>query len=92
MNRRTLIAGLTGTALVKPEAPQAQSVQRPRIGVLVVGNLEPFWGQFREGLAEFGYVDGQNIAIEFRSAQGKLASLPDLAAELVRLRLHLIVA
>ena len=64
----------------------------PTIGVLLVGNLEPFWSQFREGLRDFGYVDGQNIRIEFRSGEGKLHVLPDLAADLVRLKVDLIVA
>jgi putative ABC transport system substrate-binding protein len=64
----------------------------PTIGILLVGNLEPFWSQFREGLRDFGYIDGQNIRIEFRSGEGKLHILPDLAADLVRLKVDLIVA
>src|SRR5207237_5575639 len=48
--------------------------------------------ELREGLRELGYVEGQNIAFEFRSAEGKLDRLPELAAELVRLKVDVIVA
>ena len=48
--------------------------------------------QFSEGLREFGYIDGQNIRVEVRSAEGKLNLLPGLAEELVRLKVDIIVA
>jgi putative ABC transport system substrate-binding protein len=64
----------------------------PRIGVLLVGNREPFWSLFRDGLRDLGYIEGQNITFEFRSGQGKLQALPDLAAALVRLKVDIIVA
>ena len=91
MRRRELIAILGSTA-AWPLAARGQQARVPTIGVLLVGNLEPFWSQFREGLRDFGYIDGQNIRIEFRSGEGKLHVLPDLAADLVRLRVDLIVA
>lgn len=47
---------------------------------------------FRQGLRELGYVEGHNIAIEFRSADGRPERLPDLAAELLRLKVDVIVA
>ena len=54
-------------------------------------DAESFKKELREGLSELGYVEGQNIAFEFRSAEGRLDRLPDLAAELVRLKVDLIV-
>ncbi len=99
---RHRIAGLTfpvALALGILSAPLAADVQPPpkvpRIGILwpspisvIAHNLEAF----RQGLRELGYVEGQNIAIEFRSAEGKWERLPDLAAELVRLKVDVIVA
>jgi hypothetical protein len=60
-----------------------------RIGVLVIGNAEvPLFGsELREGLREFGLIEGQHYLIEFRSADGQLGRLPELASELVRLSL-----
>ncbi len=92
MKRREFITLLGGAAAAWPVAAWAQQPKKPRIGVLVVANPEPFWGQFREGLRELGYVEGQNIEIEFRSAEGKLIALPDLAAKLVQLKVDIIVA
>ena len=65
-----------------------------RIGALYIGlaDAESFKKELREGLRELGYVEGQNIAFEFRSAEGKLDRLPELAAELVRLKVDVIVA
>ena len=62
-----------------------------RIGVLVGDSLEPL-GRFREGLGDLGYIDGKNIQIEVRSAGGQDTRLPELAAELVRSRVDIIVA
>ncbi len=92
MKRRELVTLLGSAAIAWPFASHGQQPKVPTIGVLLVGNLEPFWSQFREGLRDFGYVDGQNIKIEFRSGEGKLNILPDLAADLVRLKVDLIVA
>src|SRR5205085_12428606 len=52
---------------------------------------EEFWRVFRQGLRDLGYVEGQNIRFEFRSAEGQINRLPELAAELVRLKVDIIV-
>jgi putative ABC transport system substrate-binding protein len=62
-----------------------------RIGLLLVGGPE-LLGPFREALADLGYVEGKNIQLEVRSAQGHYTRLPELAAELVRSRVDVIVA
>jgi len=83
---------LTVAVLVVPLAARAQQVGKVyRIGILanVSGGT---WGPFIEGLRDLGYVEGQNITIEFRSSEGKYERLPDLAAELVRLKVDVIVA
>jgi putative ABC transport system substrate-binding protein len=77
------------------EAQQAASVTR--IGWLIPSSLSDprvvrFVQAFRQGLHELGYVEGQNIAIEFRFAEGQYDRLPGLAAELVRLKVNVIVA
>jgi putative ABC transport system substrate-binding protein len=91
MNRRVVVMLLAASA-AWPPAAAAQQAKTPTIGVLLVGNQEPFWTQFRQGLRDHGYVEGQNILIEFRSGGGKLNILPDLAADLVRLKVDVIVA
>src|SRR6266550_8721083 len=69
-------------------AARAQPSKVARIGALYIGlaDAESFKKELREGLHELGYVEGQNIAFEFRSAEGKLDRLPELASELVRLK------
>jgi putative ABC transport system substrate-binding protein len=91
MSRREFITLLGGAAAVWPLAVRAQA-KRPRIGVLVPANPEPFWTEFRAGLDEHGYAEGKNIAFEFRSADGKPERLHGLADELVRLKVDIIVA
>jgi len=91
MRRRDLFL-LCAAAAVWPLASHAQHVLRPKLGVLLVGNRELFSREFADGLRELGYVDGKNITIELRSADGKLDRLSDLAAELVRLGVDVIVA
>lgn len=94
MRRREFITLIGGAAVVWPFTARAQQPDRPRrIGVLYIGtaDAESFKKELREGLRELGYVDGQNIAFEFRSAEGKLDRLPELAAELVRLKVDVIV-
>src|SRR5439155_1965792 len=91
MNRRAFIA-LMGGAAAGPLAARAQQAERMRrIGLLLVSGPEPL-GPFREALADVGYVEGKNIQIEMRSAQGEDTRLPELAAELVRSRVDVIVA
>src|SRR2546423_5043291 len=93
MRRRKFIALLGGAAAARVLAAQAQQPKMPTIGALVIGNINPeqFWREFRQGLRDLGYVEGQNIRFEFRSAEGHLERLPELAAELVRLKVDIIV-
>jgi putative tryptophan/tyrosine transport system substrate-binding protein len=90
--RRREFIGLLGGAAAWPLAANAQQAAR-RIGVLVAGkpDPEPFWRLFREGLRDLGYIEGQNILFEYRSAEGKANLLPALAAELVALKVDIIV-
>jgi putative ABC transport system substrate-binding protein len=96
MDRRTFIASMTGGLLAAPLAAGAQPAGRiPRIGFL--SPVEPaairsWFEAFGQGLRELGYVQGQNIAIEYRSADGRYERLPGLAAELVRLKVDVVVA
>ena len=68
----------------------------PRIGVLGNTDSTPefsrLWGAFRQGLAERGWIEGQNVTIEYRWAEGKFDRLPGLAADLVSLKVDVIVA
>jgi putative ABC transport system substrate-binding protein len=92
MNRRAFITLLGGAAAAWPLAARAQQPERMRrVGVLLVTGPEPL-GPFREALGDLGYVEGKNIQIEVRSAQGKETRLPELAAELVRSRMDVIIA
>jgi putative ABC transport system substrate-binding protein len=95
MRRRDFITSLIGGALAsRPITARAQQSKVARIGVLYIGtaDAEMFKNELREGLHELGYVEGQNIAFEFRSAEGKLDRLPELANELVRLKVDVMVA
>jgi putative ABC transport system substrate-binding protein len=93
IRRRKFLATLCGAAATWPLAALAQQPKVPTIGALVIGNISPeeFWREFRQGLRDLGYVEGQNIRFEFRSADGHLDRLPELAAELVRLKVDIIV-
>jgi len=88
-----LFATLLSWAVVHPaEAQQPKKV--PRIGFLTIESLYALSTRaeaFRQGLRELGYVEGKNIVIEYRYAEGKLDRLPALAAELVRLKVDVIV-
>lgn len=88
MRRRDFVALVGAIALSRSAAAQTRV---PVIGVLLVGNREPFDSEFRAGLREAGYTDGTNIRLEYRSADGKLAALPELAADLVRLNADVLV-
>jgi len=93
-----LIAALAlGALIVAPLAAAGQQTRKiPRVGVLGGQSPEdspaPPILALRQGLRELGYVEGQNIAIEWRWAHGKLERFPDLAAELVKLGVDIIVA
>jgi putative ABC transport system substrate-binding protein len=91
MRRRDFITMLG--AATWPLGVRAQQPKVPTIGVLVVGSpgSEQFWQLFRAGLRELGYVEGQSIRFEFRSDEGQAGRLPELASELVRLKVDIIV-
>ena len=90
--RRREFTALFGAAVVWPGAAMAQG-GTPRIAVLALGNPDPqtFMKEFREGLRELGYVAGQNIQLELRSAGGDASKLAPLAAELVATKVDIIV-
>jgi putative ABC transport system substrate-binding protein len=92
MRRRDFMT-LVGAAVAWPLSARAQQAgeRMRRIGVLAVSGLEPL-GPFREALGHLGYVEGKNIQIEVRSGQGQDTRLPELAAELARSRVDVIVA
>jgi putative tryptophan/tyrosine transport system substrate-binding protein len=91
IRRREFITLLGSATLAWPLTARSQQRKKiPRIGVLWPNPPATF--EFvRQGLKDFGYVEGQNIAFEFRWAEGKLDQLPELAADLVRLQVDLIV-
>ena len=93
MKRREFIT-LIGGAATWPLAARAQQPRAARVGALYIGlaDGELFKKELQEGLRELGYVAGQNIEFDFRSADGKADRLPALAAELVRLKVDVIVA
>jgi ABC transporter substrate binding protein len=91
VDRRAFITGTLGL-LVAPLVAEAQPPNMPRIGYSRVASPQPRqFEAFREGLKVLGYVEGQNIAIEQRHADGVRSRLPALAAELVRLNVDMIV-
>jgi putative ABC transport system substrate-binding protein len=94
MNRREVIMLLGGTAAAWPLAADAQ--QPPVIGFLSGASPGPDFTRlmdiFRRSIAEFGYVEGQNFAVDYRFAHFRYDKLPDLAADLARRQVALIVA
>jgi len=94
MNRRTAIRRLASFFLTTASLAEAQQPARiPRIGILIGASASFYSARveaFRRRLRELGYVEGKNILIEYRYAEGKLERLPDLAAELVQLKVDVI--
>ena len=94
MDRRAFIGTLTGGLLAAPLAAEAQQAAKiARIGYLSpnLATSPHLREAFRQGLRDLGYVEGRNLVIEYRSAEGKRERLPALAAELVALKVDVIV-
>jgi putative tryptophan/tyrosine transport system substrate-binding protein len=97
MDRRVLMLLLGGAAVAVPFALRAQQKKVPVIGYLsstspTAVTFPPFQAAFLQGLSEKGYVDGRNVVIEYRFAEGRLDRLPALAADLVDKKVDLILA
>jgi putative ABC transport system substrate-binding protein len=93
MSKKFVLVLLAAFILASGQSSDAQQPGKiPRIGVLRIGSPpDPFVEPFRQGLRDLGYVEGKNILIEYRYAEGKSDRLPNLAAELVRIKSDVIV-
>ena len=95
MKKKITVLTLGALLLALSSPAQAQQPKKvPRIGFLGFTSLSAIPARieaFQQGLREFGYVEGKNIVVEYRSAEGELDRLPELAAELVRLKVEVIV-
>jgi putative ABC transport system substrate-binding protein len=95
VRRRDFIAGIVGSAVAWPIAARGQQAAMPVIGYLgstSSSEAAPILAPFRQGLREAGFVEGQNVTIEYRFADYQYARLPDLAADLVSRRVAVIAA
>jgi putative ABC transport system substrate-binding protein len=95
IERRKFLAALSGAAVGWSLRARAQQPAMPVIGFLHPASLDTLTDRlraFHRGLGETGYVEGQNVAVEYRSAEGQFDRLPELAADLVRRRVSVIAA
>jgi putative ABC transport system substrate-binding protein len=96
MDRRAFIVSITGSLIAAPLAAEAQQAGKvPRIGFLSLTSPSDrplLLDAFRQRLRELGWVEGKNIVIDYRYAEDRVDRLPDLAAELVRLKVDVIVS
>ena len=95
IERRKFLATLAGAAAAWPLAARAQQKRQPVVGFLSSESPD-LWERrlsaFRRGLSETGYVEGRNVAFEYRLAENHLERLPDFAADLVHREVNVIVA
>jgi len=93
MRRRDFIKAFGGTAAAWPLSVQAQQQPTPVVGFLGLtsAGTQPYLTAFRQGLGETGFVEGRNIAIEYRWAENQYNRLPDLAADLIQHHVNVIV-
>jgi putative tryptophan/tyrosine transport system substrate-binding protein len=95
LRRRDFLTLIGGSAGALPLATHAQQAAMPIVGILdssSASEYAPFLVAFREGLHEAGFIEGRNVAIEYRWAEGRYDRLPSLAAELVRIPVAVLVA
>lgn len=92
MNRRKFVGVMASAAAWSVAAKAQQQKNIPRIGYIALSNRVPWIDGMLDGLSELGYVEGQNIEIVWRLAGGKRDLIPEMAAELVRLNVDVIVA
>ena len=95
MRRRDVIRGIVGSAAAWPLVVRAQRSAMPVIGVLATASPEANTDRvrsFREGLEAAGYVEGQNVSIDYRWAEAHSGRLPELAAQLVRQQVAVLVS
>jgi len=93
MRRRAFFGMIGGVTAFWALAASAQQTKLTTVGVLVHGapGWQQFWQSFREAMGELGYTEGKNVKFEFRSDEGEVSRLAELAAELVRLKVDVIV-
>ena len=93
MKRREVFKVVGGMTTFWALAASAQQTRATTIGVLVraAPGWQQFWLSFREELRGLGYIEGKHVRLEFRSDQGEIGRLPELAAELARLKVDVIV-
>src|SRR5437870_2454442 len=95
MRRREFIALVAGAAAAWPIAPRAQQSTMPVVGLLSSVPFDSYADRivaFKAGLKETGYVEGGNVTLEYRSADGRMERLPELATDLVRRGVAVIVS